>query len=413
LGSASGCRDSIAAFGNGQPASGRRSADQLLGALAARVADPQRDAKYDSARVRLATAAFLPSRVWSDTSVWSASQASRRTLFVNGRLNSNGHYWLEAAPALGATSQPAESRHSITLTRLADDEYAWDTDVAFSLGSVTARDFAAFFGALIAGAEGRNGDEVRAVTAAALPRASSVFATLLHVDSLRTTQLPDRSTLAHVAITITPNGLEPRFPNFARYMRRYAQTARLRWTLNDQIGDAFFDLVMRDGHVTIRVRTLNGKLVALTGPARPLPDSLTLNGELTLKVRAFTVGFRDYHGEFNLIRTDHERAWNIVSRREPHWVLPLITERLLRTPLRRPFQGSGAAFRIGVRDDTAGGQGILHRRLHLEVQESLILRFIGRLGAIAVGDYTGKAEREQYAWLNELVLALIADVRAP
>ncbi|MGH7679548.1 MAG: hypothetical protein ACRENU_13840, partial [Gemmatimonadaceae bacterium] len=90
---------------------------------------------------------------------------------------------------------------------------------------------------------------------------------------------------------------------------------------------------------------------------------------------------------------------------------PLITEHLLRTPLQRPFQGRGALFRIGVRD-SAGGQTILQRRLHLEVRESAILRFIGRLGTTALSEYRAKAEREQLAWLREAFSALAEDVRA-
>jgi hypothetical protein len=88
-----------------------------------------------------------------------------------------------------------------------------------------------------------------------------------------------------------------------------------------------------------------------------------------------------------------------------------VTERLLKTPLRRPFQGNGTLFRIGVRDDSTGGQSILHRRMHLEVQESTILRVIGKLGSIAASDYAGRVEREQNAWLREVFSALVADVR--
>ena len=50
--------------------------------------------------------------------------------------------------------------------------------------------------------------------------------------------------------------------------------------------------------------------------------------------------------------------------------------------------------------------------MHLEVKESLILRFIGRLSSIAVGDYSGQAEREQYAWLSVVFGALVEDMRA-
>ena len=186
----------------------------------------------------------------------------------------------------------------------------------------------------------------------------------------------------------------------------------MRWQLTDRGGAPYLDCSAANGHIMLRVRTLGGTMIPIIGNGRPLPDSLALFGEFTMKVRHFTMGFHDYHAEFTIIRGDHERAWSIVTRREPAWVLPLITERLLRTSLRRPFQASGTLFRIGVRDDSAGGQSILHRRMHLEVQESTILRFVGRLGSIAASDYAGRAEREQNAFLREVFTALVADVRA-
>jgi hypothetical protein len=305
----------------------------------------------------------------------------------------------------------AESRHAIHLTRLAPEEYAWDTDVAYSVGSVTAPEVGALTGALFAGAEGRGEREVRADYRATVPRAAAVLGQLFELDSIKTTQLADRSTQAMFAVTLKPEGVEGRYPNFARYVRKYIGTTRMHWTLTDRAGAAFMDLTLDAGRIALRVRTLDGTMVPLAGAARPLPDTLTLNGEIALKIRRFTVGFRDYHADFIVTRTDHERAWSIISGREPDWVLPLITERLLRTSLRRPFQGSGALFRIGVRDSVAT-QTILLRRMHLEVQESAVLRIIGKLGAIAMSDFTGNAEREQYAWLREFFSALVADIHA-
>jgi hypothetical protein len=75
-----------------------------------------------------------------------------------------------------------------------------------------------------------------------------------------------------------------------------------------------------------------------------------------------------------------------------------------------PFhQGEGAQFRIGVQDGV-GAQTLLYRTLRLEVQESAVLRFIARLGAIAMSDYSGDVEREEMAWLRELFTAMLADV---
>ena len=208
-----------------------------------------------------------------------------------------------------------------------------------------------------------------------------------------------------------PAGVAARYPNFAAYLRRYILTARTRWTLTDASGTSFLDASAQHGRMMLRVRTLNGDMVPLTGPARVMPDSLSLNGELAMKVRGFTVGFHDFHADFSILRTDHERAWTVVSRAEPEWTLPLAAHRLLSTPLSRPFQARGVLFRFGVRDST-GAQTILNRRMHLEVQESTILRFIGKLGATAIADYQGNAEREQLAWLREVFAALGADLHA-
>jgi len=389
----------------------RTDAEQLFAALGARVTEPWRDPKYDAARIKLAHAAFLPSRVWSDTSVWISSTESRRSLLVNGRLLAS-RYRLEAAHAPALITQLADSRHVVNLTRLSPDEYAWDTDVAYGIGSVSAAQMAAFVSALVGTADGRREQEIRADVRATIPLASVALGKLFSVDSIRATRLDDRSTVATFAVSITPAGVEPQYPEFAAYMRRYVGTARMHWTVSDRAGGVFLDASLASGRMLARLRTVDGRLVPLTGAPRPMPDSLTLNGDVAMRVRRFTIGFRDYHAEFDLVATPHERAWNIVSRQEPQWVLPLVGERLLRTPLRRPFQGSGALFRLGVRDDSAGGQTVLHRRLHLEVQESLILRFIGKLGSIAVSDFSGKVEQQQSAWLREVFTALVADAGA-
>jgi hypothetical protein len=406
------CREPIMAIGRGMPpAAARGRAGDLFSSLARRVTDPLREAKYDSARAKIANAAFIPSRIWKDTSTWTGTTTSRRTLLIHGRF-SDGRYRLGAEPVVAPPAHLAESRHVINLTRLSDSEFSWDTDVGFAIGSVTASDVAAIFRALFAAAEGRRERDVRADYRAVTPRATAALGLLFRLDSIKTSHLPDRSTLTTFATTLTPAAAEARFPTFARYLRRYAQTARVHGTLTDRQGAVFLDCSLRDGTLTLRVRTLAGALVPISGPSRPIPDSLTLNGDFTMKVRRFTVGFRNYHGDFSLIRTDEEAAWNLVSRSEPVWVLPLVTERLLRAPLRRPFRGNGASFRIGVRNDSTGGPAVLYRRLHLEVQESAILRFIGRLGAIAVSDYSGDAEREQYIWLKEVFDGLLADIRA-
>jgi hypothetical protein len=402
------CRDSFAALTDGSPRTPSR-AEELFAALGARVTEPLRDAKYESARMKIFNAALLPSRVWGDTGVWTSQTNARRTLLIRGRFV-DGRYRLDAERTVAAPSQSAESRHVIELTRLADGEYAWDTDVPYAIGTTSARQFGRFVGALLASAEGRNEERIRADYRAVVPRMSAVLGQLFTVDSIRTVHHADRSTSATFAVTMNPAGVATRYPNFAQYMRRYVETGRMKFTLTDRTGASYFEVSAINGRMTLKVRTLNGALIAASGPARAIPDSLVLKGEVAMKVRRFTVGFHDYNADFTVIRTDRERAFNIVSRDEPEWTLPLITEHLIRTPLRRPFQGNGAQFRIGVRD-SAGAQTILGRQMHLEVQESLILRFIGRLGSIAASDFRGKVEREQHAWLREVFEAAVMDLK--
>lgn len=391
------------------PGKSLTGAEEMFGALTARVTQPTRDVRYDSARVRLVRGALLPSRVWNDTSVWTMSTSSRRTLLVHGGFE-DGRYRFAAAPSVPYPSRLAEARHLIQLTRLSDNEYAWDTDVPFAIGNASAEQIGSFVAALFASAEGRTEDELRADFRGLVPLTTAVLRELFELRQVRIDRLPDGSTQAAYDVGMTPDGVAARYPNFARYVRRYVMTGRTRWSLADAAGRKYIELSAINGRLAMRVRTKDGALMALDGPLHPMPDSLTLHGEVAMKVRRFTVGFHSYRAEFEIGRTEHERYWNIVSRNEPQWTLPLITERLIRTPLRRPFKGSGAQFRIGVRD-SSGAQTILGRRVHLEVQESLILRFLGRLGAIAAGDYHGKTEREQMAWLHEVFSALLSDVR--
>src|SRR5688572_375407 len=119
----------------------------MFATLGARVTDLSRDAKYDTARMRIAKAALLPSRVWGDTSVWTSVTAPHRSLLIGGRF-ADGRYRLDAARTVPPPAQPADSRHLINLTRLSDDEYAWDTDVAYAIGSITAPEIGAFVAAL-------------------------------------------------------------------------------------------------------------------------------------------------------------------------------------------------------------------------------------------------------------------------
>ena len=142
-----------------------------------------------------------------------------------------------------------------------------------------------------------------------------------------------------------------------------------------------------------------------------MPEALTIRLDMSMKILIFTVGWNEMVGEFNVINTPNERGWAMRFAREPEWRLPPTVGRLLKSPLRRPFQGQGIPVRISIRDNP-GSQTLLNRRGTLVVQESGILRFLNRLSGTAVGDFLGPAERQANRFNADAFRALRADVAA-
>jgi hypothetical protein len=200
------------------------------------------------------------------------------------------------------------------------------------------------------------------------------------------------------------------FPAFASYLDKYLGPAKYHFTLTDPAGSPLLEAVGRDRMVTVRYRLQHGRLVSLLGNPRPWPDTLRLNADVSLKVKIFKVGFHNLKTDFVMGSSAHERSWTVVAQREPDWDLPLITERLIRSPLHRPFDGAGTMFSVSVRD-SAGTQTLFTRHGRLDVQESTIMRFIGSLGSHMMGDLDKRVEADEDRYLRDGFAALEADLR--
>jgi hypothetical protein len=355
--------------------------------------------------------ALAPSRVFDDTAVWTGISGNVRILETSGSFV-EGRYLLSSRSNPPAPGRPADARHVTTLARLAEGEYRWDTTVDFALGSIRPTDVATLIGRMLAAGEGRTEPELRAELAAASPRTSAALGTAFTLDSLRPVELADGTTLTTLGASVHSDNLRRTYPAFADYVHKYLDPARYRFVLTDRSGTPFLDISQRDRVIVMRVRTQRGRLVPLSGAARPLPDSLQLHVDFNVKIKIFHVGFHNLVMDFtNAARGDEERDWTVVARREPQWELPLITARLLRAPLRRPFAGEGSLFRLGVRAGDAGGPTVLLRHSRLPVQESSILNFLNSLGGTAMDDFGGPVQREENLWLRELFVALRDDAR--
>ena len=135
-----------------------------------------------------------------------------------------------------------------------------------------------------------------------------------------------------------------------------------------------------------------------------MPDSLKLLVDVSMKYGLFRVGVTKLVGDFTIERSTTRRAWMMRFRQEPAWHFPLAVDKLIKNSLRRPFRGSGAELSLGFRQD--GSQTLSERHARFVVNEGAIMRWLGRLGASAFGDFSGRTELEENLFLYETFEAL-------
>jgi hypothetical protein len=383
----------------------------LFGSLGEGFTGVARSPKLMYARLQLAKHSLLPSAAFQDTAVWTGSSGAVRLLEVQGAYQ-GGHYALSAHPSVPAPKNPADSRHVVTLSRLSDSEYRWDTTVDFAVGAVRPNDIASVLSRLVTAGEGRSADEVRAELASSAPRTSAALGTAFSLDSVVPTHLADGSTLMRLGVAMRSDLLKQRYPTFATFFRKYIDPARYHIVVTDRRGTPYFEATAADRLVMIRLRTMDGRIVPLAGPATPMPDTLELLMDFKTSLKHFGVGFHGLRTELVHVRKgDTENGWVITAQHEPDWDFPLFTARMIRTPLRRPFAGEGSLFRIGFRGDGTEPT-VLFREIRLYVQESTILRFLNSLSGAAFSEFAEQVDAEENAWLREVFGAMREDARA-
>jgi hypothetical protein len=405
------CRDVASAFGtNG--ATARANADGLLGGIAQRFTNVQRSAKFTVARSKLGKAALTPSVIYNDTSVWTAfGPDSTRAVTIDGEFSGN-RYLFSARPwPATPPNEPGDSRHYIRLRRLNENAFEWVTNVDIAVGSIKSDEFANVVSRLMGSAEGRTPADLRADYRASFPRTTAALGRLFSLDTLRTVRDNEGATTVLLGFRIDPNGIRATMPDFARYLDKYSTPSKYRAVVTDKRGGRWVEFAGADNYITLRVRTLEGHFAPLNGPVRPIPSELQLTSDFTTKILFFTVGYRQLIGDVTVINSDRERGWFMRFTREPDWRLPSAVSVMIHTPLRRPFEGSGATFRLVMRDNP-GTQSVIARHSTTVVQESAILRFLGRLGSTAMGDFVGKSEVQENRFSAEVFNALRLDIRS-
>ena len=414
-GSAGACGGTAGAFGS-SPAAARANADGFLTALALRLGPLARDSVLSHNRPRYVRATLTPSRIWGEPSIWSSRTDSTRTIAVHGALV-GGRYLLAQRPAVAPPTVVGEARHLIALRRLDADEYEWRSSGEIAIGAVRAAEVQSALHAIAGAAEGRSEGALRAELRARLPRATRSAGRLFRIDTLRATPFADGTTAHFLSISIHSDGVREEYPAFADYLDKYTAPSSYHITLQDRGGTPWIVLTARDEVLTLRMRTRDGRLAPLLGAPRARPDTMVLDIDVETKVSLFEVGVKDLRAEMTYVDGPREIGWRMRFDRQPRWSLPLVAERLLRTPLERPFRGDGVLNYLYVRDAdarerAAAGASVVGRDFRIAVQESAMLRFLNRISSSAMRDVTRDVEHQRDAFVAETLYALRDDLLA-
>lgn len=402
------CRQSAPAFGPGLAAA-RANADEFLYSIGSRFTNIQRPPRLLHARAQFGHYALTPSGVFNDTSVWLASGVDSSRLFGNEGRFVTDRYIVQATLTNTLPDKLTESREIVRLRKLSDSEYEWYTNVDVALGRIRAQDVSNVVARTLAAGEGKSPAEIRADYRASFPRTVATLGRLFTIDTLRATHDSEGATTYDIAIRLTPETLKATMPNYSAYIEKYISKGRYKLSLTDRTGARWLDARASDYYVHFKVRSKDGRFAPLDGPVREMPRALTIKLDMSMRILVFRVGWTDMIGEFNIIETPDERGWGMRFAREPEWRLPPSVGYLLKSSLRRPFQGNGIPVRVSIKDNP-GAQTLLNRRLSLVVRESGILRFLNRLSGTAVGDFLGPSEREANRFNADAFRALRADV---
>lgn len=405
-----GCREVGPAFGPNLPMA-RQNAEEFFYSVGSRFTNIQRPPRIIHARAQFGHYALTPSGVYNDTTVWLAIGPDSARLFGDEGHFSVDRYIVNAKLSTTSPDALTESREIVRLRKLTDNDYEWFTNVDVALGQIQAKSISDVLAAGLAAGEGKSPAAIRANYSTNFPRTVAALGRLFTIDTVNAIADGEGATTYELAIRLTPDILNATMPHYAAYIDKYISKGKYRITLIDDRGTLWFDAWAANYYMHFRVRSKGGHFAPLDGALRPMPDSLKIRVDMSMKILLFTVGWTEMMGDFQFINTAHERGWSMRFAKEPKWTLPLTVGSILRGSLRRPFQGTGIPIRFSIRD-TPGGQTLLNRRLSMVVEESGILRFLNHLSGTAVGDFLGPSEREANRFNADAMSALRQDVGA-
>ena len=405
---AMGCRQGAASLGADRREA-RARADELLGALERRFGAVERDRAFEAIRPRLARAALVPSRLFKDPTAWTGTDGPVRTLVFAGRPGM-GRYRLSLQADALPPQEAGTYRGVLHLQSVGPGEFEWTMRDELAVGAIRPDDLARALTAVMREAEAVPVAAASSRLREELPRTARALAPLFSLTLLRLAPAEAGGTAVVLGFELDADAPRSPFPKYARYLRKYFAPMRLQVAAFDESGAKFWELGLRDGRGTLRLRVHSGSVVALEGPLQPVPDVLRVRTDVSVKSGLFRVGAGRLEAEIRLTRAPADKSFVATFRAEPDWELPFFVEPLLRAPLRRPFRGDGARLGFALRE--SGNTTLVTRDYRVAVRESWIVRWLGGLGSDAVGEFQRGAEEEADRFFGMVLGAFRADVLA-
>jgi hypothetical protein len=390
------------------PGEAQHHVAEALGALGSCFGPSERDAALEELRPKLLSAALVPSRVFDDESAWTHRDGETRGLGFRG-FRAEGRYRAGVTATPPPPARAADYQGSLTLRRLGPGEFEWSLAEQIGLGPLPVDGFSDLMTQALRAAEASEETDVRPELRRLLPRTAEALGRGLALEALRLEHDATGSTAVFAAARLDLESLARGFPRYASFLGRYVLPIRLRFEVDDGKDAVLLSLEGRDGLFSLRTRIRGGRLVPLEGDPSARPERLRLRVDLTSRAGVFRYGMHGLEGDVRLVGRPGEKRFEAVFGREPRWVIPFLVKPLLRSSLRRPFEGEGAFLAYALREN-GSGMTLVSRDYRIAVKESWLVRWMGGQTGEAVASFREGAEAEADRFSGEAFAALRADL---
>jgi len=399
-----GCQPTVGALG--VTPSGTPHGADVMEAVAVHLRREGMADGFGPHQARLTRELMTPSGLYEDPAWWTTRSAQSRVLHFGGtRQGARYEMVPHTQPRM---DQVGDARYAFELRQRAEAEFEWNTVEDYQIGSVDpARVIGAVRATFAAPAHAPNG-ALLPLLHEQFPLADAAFARLGTMEEAAGTVLADGSLLGRMKILLDPQRTRAAgFPYLAKYLDRYITPMRLDGKLTDLQGRTLFSLTMVKNRLEMKWRAVEGRFVPLDGPLLPPPERWRVVFSISSHVLLWDAGAKNVEMDVTGIDDGREVGWLMRFGKTPTWDFPPGVVRMLGGSLEKPFQ-DGILLRMTIGKD--GPRTVATRRIHAVLEESVLMRWVGRLVSAISEDFVERTQADGYRFFRQGADAYRADI---